>query len=72
MVEVVLKTWLPLAAFVFIGYLCKYSLFMFPVVFFGFIATQYYFNILTKNRLDDLINPIKAAYLELKPDSAEQ
>jgi O-antigen/teichoic acid export membrane protein len=70
--EIVCKIWLPLIVLIFIGYLCKYSLFMLPVAFLGFIATQYYFNILTKKRLDDLIKPLKVAYFGLQPGNSEQ
>jgi O-antigen/teichoic acid export membrane protein len=65
MLEVILKVWLPLAVSVFVGYLFKYSLLIFPVVFLAFIASQYFFNIITKQRWDELIKPIKTAYLEL-------
>jgi hypothetical protein len=70
--EIVCKIWLPLIVLIFIGYLCKYSLFMLPVALLGFIAIQYYFNILTKKRLDDLIKPLKVAYLGLQPGNSEQ
>lgn len=57
---IALKIWLPLAICVVIGYLFNYSIFVLAAVLPLFLVVEYYFNILTKERWDDLTKPFKA------------
>jgi len=57
--SIISKIWLPLAVFVVIGYLFNYSIFVFAVALPVFLIVEYYFDILTKERWNDLIKPFK-------------
>lgn len=55
--EIILRTWLPLIILLIIGYLFKYSLWVFPIIMFAFFAVEYFLNVLTQDRLVNLVKP---------------
>lgn len=63
--ETILKIGLPLAVLIAVGYLFKYSVFVFPIAFLVFFIVEYYFKVLTKERWNELVKPFKLAYLRL-------
>lgn len=54
--------WIPLAAIIFAGYFFDYSIILLPVALGLFIAIEFYFGILTRGRLDDLIRPVRKVW----------
>jgi O-antigen/teichoic acid export membrane protein len=57
---IALKIWLPLVLLIVIGWLFEYSIFALPIAFLAFVIVEYYLNVLTKDRWDDLTKPFKA------------
>ena len=58
-IDTLLKTWLPLLIIITAGYFFKFSIFAFPVAFAIFLAAEYFLGVLTKDRCDELIKPLK-------------
>lgn len=54
--------WIPLAAIVFVGYFFNYSIFLLPIALLLFVGAEFYMGILTKDRFDDLMLPIRKAF----------
>jgi ABC-type transport system involved in cytochrome bd biosynthesis fused ATPase/permease subunit len=65
MLETVLKIWMPLVVLIVIGYFFKFSLFVLLIAFLTFFIVEYYFNVLTKERWNDLVQPLKVVYSRL-------
>ena len=61
MFETILKIWIPLIVLITIGYLLEFSIFIFPILLLVFVAVEFYFNIITKERCNALIKPFVAA-----------
>jgi len=64
-VEIILKIWLPVAALIIIGYFFSYSIFTLAIALVSFLIIEYYFKVLTKERLTYLVEPFRAACSKL-------
>jgi len=62
MLEIALKVWLPLALLIIIGYFFHYSIFVFAISLIAFVIAEYYFRVLTKERLNYLVSPFRGMY----------
>jgi O-antigen/teichoic acid export membrane protein len=65
MLETIVKTGVPLVILLAIGYLCKFSLAIFPLILAAYFAISYIFNILTKERWNQLVEPFNLAILKI-------
>jgi O-antigen/teichoic acid export membrane protein len=63
--ETFLKIWLPTAILIAISYFFNYSLFVFAIIYVLFLMIEYYLGVLTKNRWNSLIEPIRSVYSNL-------
>jgi len=60
--EMLLKIWLPTAALIAIGHFLNYSLFVFAPIYVLFLVIEYYLGVLTKDRWNSLVEPIRSVY----------
>ncbi|MBN1788097.1 MAG: oligosaccharide flippase family protein [Sedimentisphaerales bacterium] len=60
--KLLISVWLPLAVIIFGGYFFNYSIFMLPIALLLFVGAEFYMGILTKDRFDELMLPIRKVF----------
>jgi O-antigen/teichoic acid export membrane protein len=65
MAEIILKTGLPLLIVVVAGYMFKFSLLALPVLLILFLAVEYIFKVINKERWNQLVEPLNLAFLKI-------
>jgi O-antigen/teichoic acid export membrane protein len=60
--EIAIKIWLPLVLIIFSGLLISRSVVMLPVVLVLFLTVEYFLGIVTRQRLSELVAPLKMIY----------